>query len=248
MVVVLFLVGCGNKEKIGEIALQFTHQVDGEPLVLDRLMYTNAAGNPYWVSEVKYFISALYLVKTNNEWVKITQNEGIHYVDLSYPNSLVWNLTEREASDYKGISFVFGLDEAENQSNRFVNSPEKDFFWPTVLGGGYHYMQINGKWEDRAGNRKSMNFHTGIGQLYKNNVIATDSIYAFIHNYFRVDLPIRFTVEKNKITSLNLIMHIDKWFSTPLVYDHDYFGSGIMQNQQAQEIIRQNGKNVFSVK
>jgi len=247
LIISIFLVGCGNKEETGTIDLQFTHRVDGKTLILDQLIYTNAAGNVYQINEVKYFISNLYLLKTNNEWVKITQNEGIHYADLAYPNSLTWNLAEIKEDDYKGISFIFGLNEADNQSNRFVNSPEKDFFWPLPLGGGYHYMQINGKWKNSEGNIKNMNFHTGIGQQYKDNVIAVDSIYAFIHNYFRVDLPVDFTVEKNKTTKLNLIMNIDKWFSTPIVYDHDYFGGGIMQNQEAQEVIRQNGKNVFVV-
>ena len=243
----IFLVGCGGKEKTGKLDLQFTHCVDRQKLILSQLIYVNAAGNPYQVNEVKYFISRLYLLSADNEWVKITQNEGIHYVDLACPNTLTWNLAGIKAGDYKAISFIFGLDEADNQSNRFVNSPEKDFFWSQLLGGGYHYLQINGKWEDRNGNRNNMNFHAGIGQLYKNNVLAVDSIYAFIHNYFRVDLPIDFAVEKNKTAKLNLIMNIDKWFSTPIVYDHNYFGSRIMQNQQAQEVIRQNGKNVFAV-
>jgi len=243
----VFLIGCGNKENTGTLNLQFTHQIDGKNLDLNKLIYTNAAGNPYQVNEVKYFISNLYLQKKNNDWVKVIQNEGVHYVDLAHSNSLTWSLTDLKEGDYKGISFVFGLDEADNQSNRFVNSPEKDFFWPAILGGGYHYLQINGKWKDRDGNLRNMNFHAGIGQLYKNNVPAIDSIYAFIHNYFRVDLPIDFAIEKNKPAKLNLVMNIEKWFS-PIVYDHNYFGSGIMQNQQAQDIIRQNGKRVFAVR
>ena len=248
LIISTFLIGCGDKKKTGTLDVAFKHCVDGKSLTLGELVYTNAAGNVYQVNEVKYFISNLYLVKTNNEYVKITQNEGIHYVDLAYPNRLAWHLPDLEATDYKGISFIFGLNEADNQSNRFVNSPEKDFFWSSVLGGGYHYLQINGKWKNQAGNLQNMNFHAGIGQLYKNNVIAVDSIYAFIHNYFQVNLPIDFTIENGKTTSLLLTMNIDKWFSTPIIYDHNYFGSGIMQNQQAQEIIRQNGKNVFGVK
>jgi len=244
--IVFLLAGCGNKKEAGGLGLEFTHVVDGKDLILNQLIYTNAAGNIYQVNEVKYFISNLYLVKTNNEWVKITRDDGIHYVDLAFPNTLTWYLSNLETGDYKGISFIFGLNEADNQSNRFVNSPEKDFFWSSVLGGGYHYLQINGKWKDGDGNLKNMNFHAGIGQLYKNKVTAIDSIYAFIHNYFRVDLPIDFEIENSKTTKLNLVMNIDKWFSTPIVYDHNYFGSGIMQNQEAQEVIRQNGKNVFT--
>ena len=248
LIITIFLTACEekDKEKTGKIDLQFTHRIDGKNLVLDQLIYTNAAGNTYQVNEVKYFISNMYLLKKNNEWVKITQNEGIRYIDLAYPNSLIWNLTNIKEGDYKAISFVFGLNETDNQSNRFVDAPEKDFFWPALLGGGYHYLQINGKWKDREGNLKNMNFHAGIGQLYKNNVTEIDSIYGFIHNYFHVNLPINFSVAENKTAKLTICMNIDKWFSTPIVYDHNDFGSGIMQNQQAQEIIRQNGKNVFA--
>ena len=248
LIISFFLLSCGGKEEAGNLELQFTHRIDGKDLVLNQLIYVNVAENLYQVNEVKYFISNLYLLKTNNEWVKITQNQGIHYVDLAYPQSLTWNIADIQQGEYKGISFIFGLDEADNQSNRFVNAPEKDFFWPQPLGGGYHYLQINGKWKDKEGNIKNMNFHAGIGQLYKNNVIAVDSIYAFIHNYFRVDLPLHFAIEKDKITPLNLIMNIDRWFNAPIIYNHDYFGSSIMQNQQAQDIIRQNGKNVFAIK
>lgn len=248
LIISIFLISCGNKERTGKLDLQFSHHVDGKSLILNQLIYTNAAGNPYQVNEVKYFISKLYLLTANDELVKITQNEGIHYVDLAYSHALTWNLADIKVGDYKGISFIFGLDEADNQSNRFVNSPEKDFFWPQFLGGGYHYLQINGKWENRDGGLESMNFHAGIGQLYKSNVKEVDSIFTFIHNYFRVDLPLNFTVEKSRTAKLNLIMHIDKWFSTPTVYDHNYFCSSIMQNQEAQEVIRQNGRSVFEIR
>ena len=108
-------------------------------------------------------------------------------------------------------------------------------------------MQINGKWEITPGTLKNFNFHTGIGQLYHGNVTSIDSIFAYIHNYFVVTLPINFEVEKNQNSNLVLEMDINEWFQNPYVYDHNVYGTSIMQNQEAQQIIRENGRTVFRI-
>jgi hypothetical protein len=43
-------------------------------------------------------------------------------------------------------------------------------------------------------------------------------------------------------------MEIQRWFDTPNVYNIEEFGTGIMQNQRAQELLRENGWNVFGIK
>jgi hypothetical protein len=43
-------------------------------------------------------------------------------------------------------------------------------------------------------------------------------------------------------------MNINSWFTTPHDYDLDYFGGAIMQNQEAQEVIKANGWDVFTIK
>jgi hypothetical protein len=70
----------------------------------------------------------------------------------------------------------------------YVNPPEVNMFWPEVLGGGYHYLMINGKWIDNNNQSKIYNFHLGRGQLYKGNVINVDSIYGFVDNSFALFL------------------------------------------------------------
>jgi hypothetical protein len=123
-----------------------------------------------------------------------------------------------------------------------------NMMWPEVLGGGYHYMMINGKWRDSANFVQNFAFHLGIGQLYKSNVIDVDSIYAFVQNYFTVNLPnADFTIEKDKKCEIEIVMNIDSWFNTPHVYDHNYWGGAIMQNQSAMQMAKENGFDVFTV-
>ena len=94
----------------GFIILEFTHQVEGDTLSVDTLQYINAAGNHYLVSEVQYFISEVTLHQSGGSKTRLTQDEGIHYVDTDIPESLIWNpLDHIPAVPYDSITFNFGI-------------------------------------------------------------------------------------------------------------------------------------------
>ena len=246
MICGLLVFSCKEQEKYGSVEFAFTHTIDGQPIQFNELIYTNEAGNQYQVNEVKYFISRVFLIDVEGKSVEVTQNQGIHYVDCSpgLENTLHWTINEVPQRNYNFISFVFGLDEADNKSNRFVNPPESNFSWPDVLGGGYHYMQINGKFLNKDGVIQNANIHTGIGQLRDEN----NEITEFVQNYFTVTLPVNFSVYENKRLPLTLNMEIQRWFHTPNLYNFDEFGTGIMQNQRAQALLKGNGWNVFEIR
>ena len=111
----------------------------------------------------------------------------IHYVDTDLPETWEYALLDKiPAGNYDSISFTFGISEEKNQSLMFVNPPESYMFWPELLGGGYHYMKLNGKWENLESNILPFNFHLGIGQIRDPE---TQEIIGFEQNYFRVSLP-----------------------------------------------------------
>ena len=116
--------------------------------------------------------------------------------------------------------------------------------WPDVLGGGYHYMQINGKWLAANDTVRPFNLHTGIGQRYENGQVTE-----FVPNYFRMTLPLRdFVVTKDATTQLDFVMNVNGWMSEPNIYDFDVIGGSIMQNQAAQDMLRENGPHAISAK
>jgi hypothetical protein len=238
------LLSCKKQEKYGTIEIYFSHTVDENPIQFDQLLYKNIAGNQYQVNEVKYFISRLFLIDDEGKAIEIKQDNCVHYVDCSLEKTLRWIINDIPQKDYAAISFVFGLDEKDNKSNRFVNPPESNFSWPDALGGGYHYMQINGKFLNSNGDLQNMNIHTGIGQLYDENYEATK----FVHNHFIVTLPVKFAFDENNNTHLILNMEIQRWFDSPNLYNFDEYGTGIMQNQNAQQLLKDNGWNVFIIK
>ena len=245
LLVFLFcFIGCKKNDFTGRLQINFATEVDGIPIQYDVLNYVNDAGNHYEVNEVRYFISRVKLQKSDGTEVTIADNAGIHYYDSDILYTSNWLVSdELPVGKYENISFVFGLDETQNVTGYFVNPPEINMAWPDPIGGGYHYMQINGKWLSNRSNLTPFCLHTGIGQTYQDNELT-----GFVQNFFTVTLPLSsFEVKDSETSSLTLTMNVNNWFRDPNVYDFNVWGSAIMQNQAAQEVLKENGKNVFSV-
>lgn len=233
----------------GNVIFSIRHQVNGQPLVENELLYFNAAGNEFLVTEVKYFISEITFYRKDDANIVIGDWQDIFYVDENIPGTKTIRFFDSiPAGTYDSITFIFGIPEQKNQSFMYVNPPESDMFWPQVLGGGYHYMMINGKWKDTSGVIQPFNFHLGIGQLYHGNTTNTDSIYAFVQNYFTVRLPgSAFCIQDKDTLTFGLSMNIEKWFENPHVFDFNHWGGAIMQNQPAMQAAKDNGWDVFSI-
>jgi hypothetical protein len=224
--------------------------VDGQPLVRNEMRYLNAAGNEYMVTDLMYFISDITFYRSNGTRKVIGENTGIFYIDESMSATKVISFADRiPAGSYDSITFIFGISEEKNKSNIFPNPPEALMGWPAVLGGGYHYMMMNGKWKDPSDQLMPFNFHLGIGQLYHGTGYNVDSIYAFVHNDFRVSLPgSSFIIADQENVVFGLSMNIQNWFENPHVWDHNYWGGAIMQIQPAQQMAKENGWDVFSIR
>ncbi len=251
--VLLFAVSCSRDDgqedpESGKLVIRFEHHLDGVPLVFDTLIYQNAAGNPYLVNEIQYFISDVRLFRNDGSVKLIDDWKAIHYVDTDIPSTHSWEVYDPiPPGSYDSMTFTFGISPERNNSYMYVNPPEKDMFWPEFLGGGYHYLKLNGKWlpEGQTFQTIPFDFHLGIGQVYYS---YPDSITGYVHNNFDVSLPgSDFLVSDGLTTELVLIMQVDQWFMDPNLYDHDVYGGYIMQNQEAMEKVKENGHNVFII-
>jgi len=248
-----FVFSCTKDEpapKEAKIVLNFTHFCEGQPLEYDTMKYVNAAGNHYLVNEIQYFISDVKLHRSDGTFQLIDQFEDIHYVDTDIPATQSWQVFDPIiAGNYEKVSFTFGISEAKNQSLMFVNPPERDMFWPDILGGGYHYLKLNGKWLADNSSIKPFNFHLGIGQIYAGGEINTDSITGFVQNYFEVELPnSAFSIPDGDTLHFEIRMNVENWFQNPHIYNHDDWGGDIMQKQDAMKLGCENGEeDVFSI-
>ena len=237
LLVALALVSCKKPASYGELCVNIGYSVNGKALVTDSLCYCNEAGNEFMITEIQWFISKMELQDERGEWV--TLESRFFYIDTNIPESQTLGIASIPVGKYKTLRFVFGLDEDDNRTGLFSDPPESEMFWPDLLGGGYHYMKLNGKFLNAEGRLAPLAIHLGIGQ--------NEDHSQFYQNYFTVKLPIDFTITETSENQLDLTMIIDNWFRNPNLYDFNEFGSAIMQNQAAQQALKENGNDVFRI-
>ncbi len=212
-----------------QVTFNFIHKVGGETVEFDTIRYHNSFGNNYSVTTLKYFVSDITLYKPGGETVLFDEEHYVDATDISTTSFTPAN--EVFEGTYTGISFVFGLDTDKNVSWRFLNPPENRMEWPIGMGGGYHYMKLEGKYKS-DGLTDSFQAHSG--QL--------DGIPYFIN----VDVPgSSFTVDGQNIV-VQIVMDINKWWELPNTLDLNNITS-IMGNSAIQKQLMENGTDIFSI-
>ena len=249
VLLVFAAVSCKKPAGYGDLSINIGYSVNDKPLITDSLCYTNAVGNEFMITEIQWFISRIELQDERGDWFRLDHKEvefpfqyttgWVFYIDTNIPESQTLEIAPIPVGTYKALRFVFGLNEEDNQTGLFNNPPESEMFWPDFLGGGYHYMKLNGRYLNAEGRLAPLAIHLGIGQ--------NEGCTEFYQNYFTVELPIDFTVSESTENQLDLCMIVDNWFRNPNLYDFNEFGSAIMQNQAAQQILKENGKDVFRI-
>ncbi len=249
LMLALLTMACTKQPEKAEIDLNIGYVINDKPLVIDTLCYENAAGNRFLITEIQWFLSNIQLLGQDGQWHTLkhldaenpsaVETEHIFYIDTDIPESHTLRGQKIPIGHYSLLRFTFGLDENDNQTGIFNDSPESEMFWPYVLGGGYHYMKLNGKFVDSEGRLNPLAIHLGIGQ----NEDCTE----FYQNYFIVEFPIDFDVKANAENSIDLTMVIDNWFRYSHTIDFNDLDGGIMQNQAAQQALKENGQDVFKI-
>lgn len=249
LIALMMNASCEKPKDYGRLQMQTSYTVNGKPLVTNDLCYTNEAGNQYLVTEIQWFLSNITLQNEQGEVYTLTHREAenlantplerVFYIDTNLPGTGTLAMAPIPCGRYVALRFTFGLDEQDNRTGLFTDPPESNMFWPEPLGGGYHYMKLNGKYLDGNGQLAPLNIHLGIGQ--------DSTLTTFYQNAFTVELPIDLEVLENEENILPLNMNIDNWFCGPHSYDFQTFGSAIMQNQEAQQLLKENGHDVFSI-
>lgn len=208
---------------VSTLTLNIQHKVDSLPFLPDTLMYQNAAGNQYRVTRLEYFISRVVLTSPEGD---ITV-DSIYYVNAKtgVGNQIV--LRDIPRRHYSGMKFYIGLDSVHNISNSLPPTVENQAMaWPDPMGGGYHFMKMEGHFTDSAA-LPGFAIHLG-----RNPNLTEVVITRLIH-----------AEEANE--TLSLIMNLNEWFTNPYVYNLKTDGSYTMNNMAAMQKISTNGRDVF---
>lgn len=236
LILTLIAGACAEHPGIGTVRIAVSHEANGQPLLTDTLLYANEAGNRYLINEVQWFLSRMAIQDERGEWIDLAST---WYIDTDLPETQELPVQELPDGRYLAMRFTFGLNDADNVTGAFSNPPESNMFWPESLGGGYHYMKLNGKYLNADSLLAPLAIHLGRGQ--------NESLTRFYDNSFTVEIPIDATVKEGQSCQLTVVMDIDEWFQGPNTYDFNAHGPGIMQDQEAQLLLKENGSNVFRI-
>jgi len=208
------------------LSLRFTHTVDGNALETDQMIYTNASSQNYSVQTLRYLLSDITLHSENGT---STLLDEVHFITISDPSTFNLYIQDLNSANYTAISFTMGLDSLKNITDNYLNeSFFPSFSWPDFMGGGYHYMQLEGD-------------YTTAFQGYATHTGGTDGLdFSFTKNF-----PIILNIA-NANTTLIINMEINNWYSNPNIIS--LTTDGIMDNANKQALLQANGiPDVFSV-
>lgn len=232
--------GCGDDPAApttGSVTVHFDHEVDGDSLVFHARRYTNAAGNNYSVVRLRYFVSDITLHRTDGGTHTLA---GLHYRDAESLSTRDLAVAGVPHGTYNAVSFTFGLDETRNRTGALPNTLRNArMAWPEDWGGGYHYMQFEGRYLPTSGPETGFAAHTGRRQL--------DSDPVAFHHHFQVTLSLGSLDVGNAARAISIVMNLNEWFEHPEVYDFDAFPPNIMIDLAAQGLLKLNGQDVFRV-
>ena len=222
------------------VSLKFAHHWDGVQVTnsdFNAFSYTNAYETLLSIERLRYLISDVVLTKNNGQVIAI---EGYSLVDLSNENTLEYSPTDLiETGTYSNISFVFGFKNEKNIDGSYNDLNAESWNVPSMLGGGYHYMQMDGKFLNTENEEQGYNYHAirAAGN-------PGESPSFFQDTFFKVDLGAVIVKAGAKV---NIAMNIAEWFKNPNSWSLDDYNQMLMPNSEAQIMMYENGQNVFTL-
>ncbi len=238
---VLLFVSCNEDNKkdpqFYPITFKFTQNWDGTDFTatnFGQYDYTNLQGETLSITKLRYLISKIILTRTNGETVEIP---GYHLVDVSDVSTLIFNPDVMVLEgDFNKISFVYGFNEEDNQDGAYQDLNAANWNWPSQLGGGYHFMQLEGKYLDASGAPQPFTYHNGTAKVSEG---------VFEQNYVSFNFNTDYSI--NQTGEIEIKMNIAEWFKNPNTWDLNTFNVTLMPNYQAQKMMQENASTVFSI-
>ena len=222
---------CSSEEENINITLNFTHNWDGITITnqdLNALKFTNANGEKVSIEKLRYLVSNISLVDSKNH----------HLIDFSENTGTSITISNLTNGTYT-LSFRFGFSDEDNKDGIHQDLNSVSFNVPEMLGGGYHFMQFDGKYIDNINQETGFNYHAirAVDKTDPNNLKFEDTS-------FEVNLG---TVVITSATEIEIKMNLAEWFKNPNTWNLNELNTVLMPNFEAQKMMNANGKSVFSL-
>ncbi|MDY8135081.1 MbnP family protein [Aquimarina sp. 2201CG5-10] len=196
-----------NGAKVGSLNLDFTNIIDNNPIELSRGAYTNGSSETYTISELKYIISNIVLVKANGEEFKYPVADSYFLINEEVSTSKEVGLTDITSGEYTKIKFGFGVDQSNyplNGVNNFIPTAEESgMLWS--WSAGYKFLKFEGTY--------SM---VGVPNTNTPFLLHVGSHGTTLDNYKEItlDLPNTLSISANNTANITIKADVAKIFDS----------------------------------
>ncbi len=237
-----------NENAGARIDVAFDHDVAGAPLLFDAMDYTTAEGNDYSVKTLRYIVSRVELVNATGG---VVAGPLVHYRDAFEDGTRALSIEHVPPASYTQLRITYGLDGELNkdpdQGGDLPQTPEWEAMrWPTLWGGGYHYMQLEGDFRTEGDDVESFATHTG--RRHAQDGWGGPPDPEPIEHY--VDLTfsgLGLDAASTDHWEIRMVMDVNQWYEDPIEYDLDMYPRMMMMTTAAQDILEANAATVFRV-
>lgn len=210
---------------VGKLNIQTEYFCGDTALLFDSIRFRTGAGELISVSKLEYFISDIALHHSGG----VYRVPGSYYLNAANKDYQKISAGGIPYGDYDGISFILGVDSLHNVPDGLPGSiVNNEMFWPVQMGGGYHFMKLEGKCNDSS-NISGYAIHLG-----KNA------------NVIRFIFTMPFKISQNEAEFI-LRMDILEWFNNPYQYSLKKDGRYTMASDYLMSLIAGNGSDVFDL-
>jgi len=222
------------------VSLNFKHDWDGTNVSstnFNTIQYFNENNDELSIEKLRYLISDVTFHKSNGQTIVV---EGYNLVDVTNDENLAYVLpVQIPIGTYSNVSFTFGFDNTDNIDGAYTDLNSTSWNVPMMLGGGYHFMQLEGKFINNVASEQGYQYHAirAVDNTDPMNLVFQDT-------FFTVNLG-EVIVRNN--SSFDVKMNIAEWFKNPHTWNLNDLNSMLMPNFNAQVQMYDNGQDVFSL-
>ncbi|MBY0348529.1 MAG: hypothetical protein K2W79_09730 [Hydrotalea flava] len=220
-IALFFLVSCKknvapeyNASATGQLSVEFDNVAGNQDLQLNTGNYTNASGEAFKVTLLKYFVSNFTLTKTDGSVYSIPQDSCYFLIDESKPASTIPVLRVPEG-EYSKLTFMVGVDSLRNTldiSKRIgILDPAgaaAGMYWS--WNSGYIFFKMEGTSPASTQNGNIFQYHIGLFGGYTSTSPTLNNIKTIT-----LDLTARGTakIKATKSANIHLLVDVMKVFN-----------------------------------
>jgi hypothetical protein len=207
--------------------ISFDALFNNEKLTFNEMKWVTTSGDTMNFARIRMILSNLKLVKTDDTEVSL---DTFAFISLDEKRSKIGFNKPLPVGNYKGFKFDIGLEPSINNGdpeqwgqghplNPLVN--QMHWTWAT----GYIFMVVEGHYMKNGDKFSIFSFHMA-NNFYKKS-ISTESSSGF-------------SIVNGSKTTLNLQMHMDKYFDSPNKHSLKENGANSHSNSQSERLIMDN--------